>query len=91
MDILIKKCKICEVEKLGLTEFKKFRLVCRICDSKKNYNAYKDKFKEYYIKDQEKRLAYQKEYTIKKNGGKIRKIGRPRSVNVLVGAELNEL
>ena len=63
MDILIKTCKVCSVEKLGLTEFKKFRLVCRICDSKMNYNAYKDKFKEYYVKDQEKRLEYQKEYT----------------------------
>jgi len=82
MDILIKKCKVCEIEKLGLTEFKKFRLVCRICDSKINYNAYKDKFKEYYIKDQSKRLAYQKEYHTKKNGGITRKIGRPRTINI---------
>ena len=82
MDILIKTCKVCEVEKLGLTEFKKFRKVCRICDSKMNYNAYKDKFKEYYIKDQEKRLIYQKEYHLKKNGRKTMKIGRPRTINV---------
>ena len=83
MDILIKKCKVCEVEKLGLTEFKKFRLVCRICDSKMNYNAYKDKFKEYYIKDQEKRLAYQKEYHLRKKGDIKKSIGRPRLINVV--------
>jgi len=83
MDILIKKCKVCEIEKLGLTEFKKFRLVCRICDSKINYNAYKDKFKEYYVKDQQHRLEYQKEYHLKKKGIFKKPLGRPRSVNVV--------
>jgi len=83
MDVLIKKCKVCDIEKLGLTDFKKFRLVCRICDSEINYNAYKIFFKEYYIKDQSKRLAYQKEYHLKKKGENKKTLGRPRSVNVV--------
>ena len=41
MDLLIKLCKECNTEKVAC-DFKKYRHVCRKCDSKLNYAAYKD-------------------------------------------------
>jgi hypothetical protein len=77
-----KICKTCQVEKT-LPEFKPHRRVCRKCDSKMNYEKYKDLFKEYYVKDQIKRLEYQKVYRKKISEGKPKlKVGRPRTVNV---------
>ena len=50
-----KICKVCNETKLNdLTNFKKYMKTCRKCQSKKNYEPYKDNFKEYYIKDQQK-------------------------------------
>ena len=60
---------------------------CRKCQSKKNYEAYKDKFKEYYIKDQQKRLEYQIAYHQRtKKPTNNNKRGRPRVINVSVEA-----
>jgi len=82
MNCTNKICKICNEEKT-IEKFKKYRKVCRICDSKINYEKYRDKFKEYYIKDQENRIKYQIAYNNKKNEGKPKKpLGRPRTVNV---------
>ena len=82
MDLLLKICKVCEAEKISL-DFKKYRRVCRKCDSKINYEAYKDKFKEYYIKDQAHRIEYQREYLKKKKENTIRNpVGRPKTVKV---------
>jgi len=78
----LKICKLCNEAKT-IEKFKKYRKVCRICDSRINYEKYKDKFKEYYIKDQENRIKYQIEYNNKKNEGKVKKpLERPRTVNV---------
>ena len=78
----LKICKICNEVKTS-EKFKKYRKVCRICDSKINYEKYKDKFKAYYIKDQEHRIQYQIEYNNKKKEGKPKKpLGRPRVINV---------
>jgi len=56
-----KICKTCQVEKT-LPEFKPHRRVCRECASKLNYEKYKNLFKEYIVKDQEKGIEYQKVY-----------------------------
>ena len=79
-----KFCKSCNVSK-DIKEFKKYRLICLKCMYKKNNTDYKEKFKEYYKQQQEKRLEYQNEYYKKKvNKDNIEKskVGRKRTVNV---------
>jgi len=77
-----KICKTCQVEKT-IPEFKPHCRVCRKCDIKLNYEKYKHLFKEYYVKDQEKRIEYQEEYRKKNSEGREKKpLGRPRTINV---------
>ena len=80
MDLLIKLCKECDTEKIAC-DFKKYRHVCRRCDAKLNYAAYKDKFVEYYQKDKAYRSEYQKVYKQKKRESMpAKKRGRPFKV-----------
>jgi len=80
MDLLIKLCKECNTEKVAC-DFKKYRHVCRKCDSKLNYAAYKDKFVEYYKLNKEHRDTYQKAYKQKKRESlPPKKRGRPLKI-----------
>jgi len=80
MDLLLKTCKICGIEKIAC-DFKKSRRVCRRCDSKMNYAAYKDKFVEYYQKDKAHRSEYQKQYLkTKRESQQAKKRGRPKKL-----------
>jgi hypothetical protein len=89
MDTLLKICKICLIEKT-FNEYKPHRKVCRRCDSKINYNNYKNKFHEYYILNQDKRIQYQKEYREKKNVNNIKR-GRPKKIiDIVEIIEINE-
>ena len=82
MDLLIKICKVCGIEKI-VCDFKKNRHVCRKCDSKLNYATYKDKFIEYYQNDKEHRAIYQREYLKKKKDSlPPKKRGRPKRIIV---------
>ena len=82
--ILTKICKTCNIEKT-IPEFKKSRRHCRKCDSKMNYEKYKDKFKIYYANDQEHRCEYQKQYgKLKRESMPAKKRGRPRKINVII-------
>ena len=51
---------------------------------KKSNDAYKEKFKNYYIQQQDKRLEYQALYYKSKTNKEIikKKVGRPKTVNV---------
>ena len=80
MDLLIKLCKVCDTEKIAC-EFKKYRHVCRKCDSKLNNEAYREKFAEYYQKNKAYRAEYKRAYMIlKKASQPPKKKGRPRKL-----------
>jgi hypothetical protein len=80
MDLLIKLCKVCDTEKIAC-EFKKYRHVCRKCDSKLNNEAYREKFAEYYQKNKAYRAEYKREYRRKKKESEPpKKKGRPRKL-----------
>ena len=78
-----KFCNSCNQTK-EINEFKKYRRICFKCMYKKSNDAYKEKFKNYYIQQQDKRLEYQALYYKSKTNKEIikKKVGRPRIINV---------
>jgi len=64
-EVIYKICKVCN-QNLEENMFKKYMRSCKKCQSKRNYNDYKDKFKVYYERDKEHRKEYQQKYEMKK-------------------------
>ena len=88
-----KYCKDCNETKY-LNLFKKHRHICKKCMYKKSNDAYKQKFKNYYIQQQEKRIEYQNEYyrkKVNKDNIKKSKVGRPRIINVIKSEETTKI
>ena len=88
-----KYCKDCDETK-DINLFKKHRHICKKCMYKKSNDAYKQKFKNYYIQQQDKRIEYQNEYyrkKVNKDNIKKSKVGRPRIINVIKSEETTKI
>ena len=88
-----KYCKdCCETKDINL--FKIHRRIFKKFMYKKNNTDYKEKFKKYYIEQQDKRIEYQNEYyrkKVNKDNIKKSKVGRPRIINVIKSEETTKI